>query len=80
MSEGHYYEHIIYNRKFYEIMEEFKRLILSDESLKKYLTHQNQRFSLTMRLFIMNYVLKHSQSQELKDYVTKLTEAWKLGN
>lgn len=80
MSEGYYYEHIIYNRKFYEIMEEFKRLILNDESLKKYLTHQNQRFSLTMRLFIMNYVLKHSQSQELKDYVTKLTEAWKLGN
>ncbi len=80
MSEGYYYEHIIYNRKFYEIMEEFKRLILSDESLKKYSTHQNQRFSLTMRLFVMNYVLKHSTSQELKEYVTKLKEAITLGN
>ncbi|HJX50233.1 MAG TPA: hypothetical protein VJ438_02110 [Candidatus Nanoarchaeia archaeon] len=80
MSEGHYYEHIIYNRRFYEIMEEFKRLILNDENLKKYSTHQNQRFSLTMRLFVMNYVLKHSTSQELKDYVTKLKEAITLGN
>ena len=80
MSEGHYYEHIIYNKKFYEIMEEFKKLILTDESLKKYSTHNNQRFSLTMRLFVMNYVLKHSQSQELKDYVTKLKEAITLGS
>ncbi|MDP2925283.1 MAG: hypothetical protein Q8N99_02835 [Nanoarchaeota archaeon] len=80
MSEGHYYEHIIYNRKFYEIMEEFKRLIINDEALKQYSTHHNQRFSLTMRVFIMNYVLKYTPSQELKDYVTKLKEALKLGN
>jgi hypothetical protein len=80
MSQGYYYEHIIYNRKFYEIMEEFKRLILNDEILKKYSTHHNQVFSLAMRNFIMNYVLKYTPSQELKDYVTKLKEAIKLGN
>ena len=49
-------------------------------SFKKDSTHQSQRFSLTMRLFVMNYVLKHSPSQELKDYVTKLKEAITLGN
>jgi hypothetical protein len=80
MSEGYYYKHIIYNRKFYEIMEEFKRLILSDENLKKCSTHHNQIFSLSMRTFIMNYVLKYSTSQELKDYIIKLKEALKLGN
>jgi len=80
MSEGNYYEHVIYNKKFFTIMEEFKRLILTDETLKQYSAHQNRRFSLAMRAFIMSYVLRHTPNQELKDYIEKLKEALQLGN
>lgn len=79
MTEGHYYEHIIYNKRFVDIMEEFKRLILKSEELKKYCSHENQRLSAAMRLLIMNYVLKHSQNEELKNYTKQLNDALKLG-
>ena len=80
MSEGYYYEHVIYNKRFYFIMEEFKRLILNDESFKKCSTHHNQVFSLAMRCLIMDYVLKNSPSQEIKDYTIKLKALLRLGN
>jgi hypothetical protein len=79
MVEGHYYEHIIYNKKFLKIMEEFKKIILKSEELEKYCTHENQRLSAAMRLLVMNYVLKHSTDEEVKNYIKQLNEALKLG-
>jgi hypothetical protein len=79
MTDGHYYEHIIHNKRFLIIMEEFKRLILKSEEIKKYSSHENQRLSAAMRLLIMNYVLTHSQDEEIKSYTKKLNEALKLG-
>ena len=79
MTEGHYYEHIIYNKKFLKIMEEFKRIILKSEEMEKYCTHENQRLSAAMRILIMNYVSSHSPDAEIKSYIKQLNDALKLG-
>jgi len=74
MPQGHEINHIIYNDKFFPIIEEFKQLILKDKDLEIHCTHNLGRFSTSIRLLIIDYVNKNSKNEKLKQYAKELLE------
>ncbi|MEK6833513.1 MAG: hypothetical protein AABY32_05700 [Nanoarchaeota archaeon] len=74
MPQGHEIDHIIYNDKFFPIIEEFKQLILKDKDIEIHCTHNLGRFSTSIRLLIIEYVTKKSKNEKLKQYVKELLE------
>jgi hypothetical protein len=74
MPQGHEINHIIYNDKFFPIIEEFKQLILKDKDLEIHCTHNLGRFSTAIRLLIIDYVNKNSKNEKLKQYAKELLE------
>ena len=72
MPQGHEIDHIIYNDKFFPIIEEFKQLILKDRDIEIHCTHNLGRFSTSIRLLIIDYVIKKSKNEKLKQYAKEL--------
>ncbi len=74
MPQGHEIDHIIYNDKFFPIIEEFKQLILKDKDIEIHCTHNLGRFSTAIRILIIDYVNKNSKNEKLKQYAKELLE------
>jgi len=74
MPQSHEIDHIIYNDKFFPIIEEFKQLILKDKDIEIHCTHNLGRFSTSIRLLIIEYVTKKSKNEKLKQYAKELLE------
>lgn len=74
MPQSHEIDHIIYNDKFFPIIEEFKQLILKDKDIEIHCTHNLGRFSTSIRLLIIDYVNKKSKNEKLKQYAKELLE------
>jgi len=72
--QGHEIDHIIYNDKFFPIIEEFKRLILKDKDIEIHCTHNLGRFSTAIRILIIDYVNRKSKNEKLKQYTKELLE------
>ncbi|MFH1585961.1 MAG: hypothetical protein ABIB79_04290 [archaeon] len=74
MPQAHGMDHVIYNDKFFPIIEEFKQLILKDKDLEIHCTHNLGRFSTAIRLLIIEYVSKKSKDEKLKQYAKELLD------
>lgn len=71
-------DHVIYNKKFYPVMDEFKRLILEDKEIESYCTHNLGRFSAALRLLIIQYVKDKTTNPKVKDYLDMIKKGMKI--
>lgn len=59
-------------------IEEFRQLILKDKDLEIHCTHNLGRFSIAIRILIIEYVNKNSKNEKLKQYAKELLELPKI--